>query len=197
MAGREIWYFMALGQQVGPISFDDVKARIGAGEIKKETHVWREGLENWIPAADSDLGPCFKPSSGAAGKSGLSIRKAPPEVPRHGLGPDLHSDKSPSVGDIFAGKSRPSTPIDRGMAPGAVWSFISGLMAIFICGLIFGIIAITKGRSALEVIGENPGYSGKGLAIAGIILGILGIIGWALVLLMFRMLPAAVSGFMP
>ena len=38
-------------QQVGPIPAADLPARIGSGELTRETLVWREGMPSWVPAS--------------------------------------------------------------------------------------------------------------------------------------------------
>jgi membrane protease subunit (stomatin/prohibitin family) len=39
------------GQQVGPVSAADLPARVAAGELTRETLVWREGMPAWAPAS--------------------------------------------------------------------------------------------------------------------------------------------------
>ncbi len=46
-------FFLALGgQQVGPLERDAIKDRITAGEVTRETLVWRDGMDAWTPAGD-------------------------------------------------------------------------------------------------------------------------------------------------
>lgn len=43
-------YYLAIaGEQVGPLSEEDVLNRIEQGELDKETLVWSEGMEEWAP----------------------------------------------------------------------------------------------------------------------------------------------------
>jgi hypothetical protein len=67
-------------------------------------------------------------------------------------------------------------------APGAVASLVFGIVGLFICGLIFGILAIVKSREAKASIAFNPRYGGGGMATAGFVLGIIGLIGWAIII---------------
>jgi len=73
--------------------------------------------------------------------------------------------------------------ISKGNAPGAVSSLVVGIIGLFLFGFILGWSAIGNGRSALKKIEEDPGYSGKGFAIAGIIMGVIDIAGWVIALL--------------
>lgn len=97
------------------------------------------------------------------------------------------------------GWQQPS-PAPQGMTPGlgqtraqahplAIISLIAGVLSItlgLICGgPIFGITAIALGLVALTQIKGNPGkYSGKGFAIAGVIIGAL----WALIFVLMMLL---------
>lgn len=42
-----IWHVVVDGEQVGPVSGADVRARLARGEISGDTYVWREGLSDW------------------------------------------------------------------------------------------------------------------------------------------------------
>ena len=59
--------------------------------------------------------------------------------------------------------------------PRAVLTLVLGILSIPCCGLFTGIPAIILGRGALREIDAEPGrYSGRGLANAGYICGIVG-----------------------
>ena len=45
------WHLAVDGETIGPVSEDDVRRRYEAGEIDKETSVWQEGFEDWVPAS--------------------------------------------------------------------------------------------------------------------------------------------------
>ncbi|MBV1861482.1 MAG: zinc-ribbon domain-containing protein [Nannocystaceae bacterium] len=50
--GAPGWHLAINGETVGPLAEDDVRARYGAGEIDKDTAIWQEGFEDWIPLGD-------------------------------------------------------------------------------------------------------------------------------------------------
>ncbi len=50
--GAPGWHLAMNGETVGPLAEDDVRARYSAGEIDKDTAVWQEGFEDWIPLGD-------------------------------------------------------------------------------------------------------------------------------------------------
>ncbi|MCY1006515.1 zinc-ribbon domain-containing protein [Nannocystis pusilla] len=46
------WHLAIGGETVGPISEAEVRERFAAGEIDKDTSVWQEGFEDWLPLGD-------------------------------------------------------------------------------------------------------------------------------------------------
>ncbi len=65
------------------------------------------------------------------------------------------------------------------MAPGATASVVWGIVGIAVCGLIIGFVAINKSREARAHIEADPRYEGEGIATAGMVLGVVDIILWA------------------
>jgi hypothetical protein len=66
--------------------------------------------------------------------------------------------------------------------PLAVWSFVLSLVGLLCCGGLTAIPAVICGHVAVSRIGSPPRKSGKGLAIAGLVLGYIGILWFLLVL---------------
>lgn len=60
-------------------------------------------------------------------------------------------------------------------APGTTAALVFGILAFFICGIIFGIVAIVKARESTPYRGD-PRYKGFGMATAGMVLGIIALI---------------------
>jgi hypothetical protein len=65
-----------------------------------------------------------------------------------------------------------------------VASLVLGILGIFVCGLIFGIMAIQKANEAKELIENDPSLSGGGIATAGKVMGILSLVVWGLGLIL-------------
>jgi hypothetical protein len=63
-----------------------------------------------------------------------------------------------------------------GTAPGATASLVLGILSIFCCGFILGPLAIVYSNKAKAAIFANPGYTGAGMATAGMVLGICGLV---------------------
>ncbi|MHC4493518.1 MAG: DUF4190 domain-containing protein, partial [Planctomycetota bacterium] len=68
-------------------------------------------------------------------------------------------------------------------APGAVASLVCGILGFFICGLVLGIIAITKAQEAKRAIASDPRYTGAGMATAGMVLGVIDLVGFVITML--------------
>jgi hypothetical protein len=134
------------GQQLGPLSEADIQARLAAGTISRDDLVWWEGQPGWVALGQSPLAP------GPA--------QIPPPAP-----------VSPADIAMMPG----STPLDNrgaGRTSGlAVGSLISGIASFFV-GISF-ILAIILGHLALSQIRKNPGMQGRGMAMAGLIMGYL------------------------
>jgi predicted Zn finger-like uncharacterized protein len=48
------WHLAINGETVGPMPEDEVRQRFAAGEIDKDTAVWQEGFDDWLPLGDVD-----------------------------------------------------------------------------------------------------------------------------------------------
>ena len=65
----------------------------------------------------------------------------------------------------------------------AIAGFVTGIVGLFVAGVILGTIAVVLGSIALKKIRKSPEiHSGKGLAIAALVLGIVAIVGGIVVL---------------
>lgn len=58
------WHIVVDGEQVGPLSESDVRARLSRGEITGETYIWREGMGDWLKISTV---PEFGEGKGGAG----------------------------------------------------------------------------------------------------------------------------------
>ncbi len=73
MNGQQ-WYVAVAGQQQGPMSGDDVIARVRAGQLDRSAHVFTQGMANWEPIGNrAEFAPAF-----AGGGAGVAM---PPPAP--------------------------------------------------------------------------------------------------------------------
>lgn len=49
-----IWYYARGESEQGPISSAQIKALAATGALRKSDLVWKEGMENWLPASEVD-----------------------------------------------------------------------------------------------------------------------------------------------
>lgn len=166
------WYYGKEGQQHGPIDEATLRARIATGEVSGSDLIWTEGMVEWIPLSK------VSQFSGPAPQAGLS------EPPEKYLTDDPASPYAPPA-------ANPVAPVVGGgvqMAPPtsglAIASIVCGILSLFFCfcgGMLLGIPAVICGHMALKQTGsESPGMpprmGGRGMAIAGLVMGYIGIL---------------------
>lgn len=44
------WYYSQNGQKPGPITEDELKKSAATGKLKPTDLIWKEGMDNWVPA---------------------------------------------------------------------------------------------------------------------------------------------------
>ncbi len=69
------WHIVVDGEQVGPLSEADVRARLSRAEITPDTYIWREGLSDWVKVSTlpefGDGGEAVSPFADPAESSGF------------------------------------------------------------------------------------------------------------------------------
>ena len=76
----------------------------------------------------------------------------------------------------------------------AIWALVLGLLSLVCCGLFAGIPAIILGNMAKCEIDASGGLqSGRGKAVAGFVLGIIGVV-WTIVALIVEVSTGAFTG---
>lgn len=146
------WFYGKDNAQHGPVSDLEIRNMVASGQIDMNTIVWREGMTDWLPMKDV---PEFQPSSG--NPSGTASPYASPQT---------YAGQAPYAGAI---------PTD-GMSIAAL---VLGILAIVSCYVwaLFGIPAVICGHMSLKKINNSPvPIQGKGMAIAGLVCGYLGIL---------------------
>lgn len=151
------------GKATGPFSLEEINRQLAAGTLKLSDQAWYEGASGWMP---------LSAVPGVTGGSAVSA----PSVPGSAPGPT----QSPTPAAIMA----PSTSAGQ-TEQLAIWSLVLSLLGLFCCGLFAGIPGIVCGHLALSKIDRNPGLQGRGLAIAGLIIGYFATICWLLYLIVF------------
>lgn len=67
-----VWHYSRSGQTAGPVTIEDIERMCRAGQLSPKDSVWRDGMANWSPIAET---PEFMFSVGAGGMAGTGSRK--------------------------------------------------------------------------------------------------------------------------
>lgn len=166
------WYYGKEAQQFGPIDEATLRARIAAGEVSGSDLVWTEGMVEWIPLSKVSQfsGPAPQAGSSKSPEKYVTDDPASPYAP-------------PAVNPVASvvGGGVQLAPPTSGLA---IASMVCGILNLFFCfcgGMFLGIPAVICGHMALKQTGsERPGMTprmgGRGMAIAGLIMGYIGIL---------------------
>jgi hypothetical protein len=68
-------------------------------------------------------------------------------------------------------------------AKSATNALIVAIVGFFICGVILGLVAISKANEAKREIKADPSLQGEGMATAALVIGIIDTVGWLIVIL--------------
>jgi hypothetical protein len=158
------WYYLKGGQQVGPVSWEDLFRAAQARAFGPSDMVWGPGLPTWRPGAN--IPGLFAPP--AASVAPVAATPSPAPVRSAGYGP-------PSGSQPMA---RPAgdDPVMRMVLPvgRSPWAIAAGYLGLFSLLVIPAPFALATGLLALHDIREDPAKHGKGRAIFGIVMGTLG-----------------------
>ena len=138
------WYYSKNATQLGPVDQDELRSKLASGEVSGTDMVWREGMPDWRPA-------CTMPE--------LAVPVAVP----------------PSVGMASSPYAPPGvsteTYVPARTSGLAITSLVCGILGLF-CGFVSGIPAVICGHIALKQIADSKvRLEGRGMAIAGLVLG--------------------------
>lgn len=115
---------------------------------------------------------------------GYSAPQAPPApnteapLPPYGQSQQYAPPASP------AGQNYYAAPTYGVKEPNAVLAFVMGLLGLLVFAPL-AVVAVIMGRKSLNAIKANPSLEGKGMALAGFVIGWVAIGFWVLWLLLF------------
>ena len=80
------WYYAKGGSQHGPVSTEELQAKITAGEVLASDLVWRDGMKDWLPLVEVGDFANYLPGAAAgaaasAGSAAVSPYRAPAGPP--------------------------------------------------------------------------------------------------------------------
>jgi hypothetical protein len=164
------WFYVQNGSQHGPLSLEVLQQLAVSGEVKAADMVWTTGMATWQPAAQT--AGLFPPSA------------APPQLPAVPIGyasPAGYGQPQRSIGDDAG--TRWLLPVGR-----SGWAIAAGYLGLLSFVLVPAPLALICSIIAIRDIRRHPNRHGMGRAVFGLIMGILGTIALAF------MIVAMVSG---
>ena len=165
------WYYSKNGTQLGPVAQGELIAKLASGEVFPTDLVWRDGMADWIPAAQV---------------SELASTRAVPSVPVPAAQPPAATD-APYVPPVSnpVPQPYPYAPVPGPGSGKATASMVLGIVSVVtgLCGCYGLVIAVTCGILAVVFGGQvkkeaelNPALGGElGKVKAGVIMGWIGI----------------------
>ncbi|HET6246060.1 MAG TPA: GYF domain-containing protein [Tepidisphaeraceae bacterium] len=161
------WYYVRDGRQVGPFDQAAIAQMFASGQIAPADLVWNEGMANWQPAGMiAEL--VNLPAPSAQQPAGIAYPVQPGFAPQ-GQAPPPPGFTAQTL--QYGGASSPMAKSYKGLAIGGFVTSLAGLPC-FVCvnfaaaptGLVLSWVAL----SGMQKSG-NP--DGRGLAIAGVVIG--------------------------
>ncbi|MFC0038899.1 DUF4190 domain-containing protein [Actinomadura rayongensis] len=85
-----------------------------------------------------------------------------------------YGEQQPPYGNPYYGQQPPGG--DGRTEPLAIWSLVAGIVGLFTCGIL-SLVAVVLGHLSIRRI-QATGRRGRGMALAGLVLGYLALVGW-------------------
>jgi hypothetical protein len=167
----DVWYYHQMGVNQGPVDLDQLQFLANSAQIGPMDLVWKQGLPEWLPAAR--VPGLFK-------TTGAPVVQTP-VYGRGSYDPQGRSEESQSVSGlgiaslIFGILGFGGLGTILAFLPDSIWSLEVATLLLGVLG--FGgpvsLMAITFGAISLYQISVSRGkVTGTGLAVAGLVLGI-------------------------
>lgn len=159
------WYYSNNGQQAGPVSQDQLAELFRNGTVKPFDLVWNETMTEWTAIGNVEAFASAAPAPAPAPiEAPPTLSAAPPLSAAPMAGSGTNSPQFPAVPQKTDGL--------------AITSLVLGILSMVCCGMgiLTGIPAVICGHIAMGRMKKDPNLQGKGLAIAGLIMGYLGIV---------------------
>jgi hypothetical protein len=161
------------------LRFGDDAALCAACDTRHHAGCWDEnGGCSLASCANAPLKQLEAPVAAAGGKAVRPGMMACPHCGRHirdNAPICRYCKRAPTPDGVYRGP--------RQTAPGATAALVCGIVGVFICQIVFGIIAIVKANEAKRAIAADPRYDGAGMATAGLVLGIIDLVIFAIAVL--------------
>ena len=159
------WYYAKKNEQRGPVSGSTLRSMIISGEVAGTDLVWRNGMQDWAPAAEIRD---FEPDQETEIES-PAVSQDPSQVPKMVGQPLDYTDPS----QFF-----PDPPVSVRAKVSLVCGIVGVMGCMMIVPVLASIAAVVLGNLARREKALDPGQPkrGDGVALAGVIRGYIGIL---------------------
>ena len=149
------WFYTTNKQQMGPVSFEELKELATRGMLRPGDLVWRDGMRDWMKASTQGLFDDQSPAASAAA-SGVLAGRSGAKPARWDTDEDRPRRASrPSEDDEDQDRPRRRRFRDEGMPVGVKVGLILGgvVVLLAVVGVIIFVVADSggRGRSAAAV----------------------------------------------
>ncbi|MEM7600300.1 MAG: DUF4190 domain-containing protein [Verrucomicrobiota bacterium] len=155
------WYYVDASGNQASAPESQLAQMFSSGQVGRDTLIWNEGMSDWKPAGE------VKPEWFGGGGAATPVAAA--------------AVASSAAGYSGASQSPAAGGPTNGLAIASLICSIAGLG----CVGVSSVAGIVCGHIALSQIKKNPNQGGRGLAIAGVIVGYLLVGFWFLYFLAF------------
>jgi GYF domain 2 len=133
------WYYTRNNQQMGPVSWDELRQLASTGLLHPTDMVWKEGMVDWQRSGKVD---------GLHGDRAASRRDDADDRPRRRRDRDDYDDD-------YDDRPRRRRRSSEGMPLGAKVAIIGGSIAVGLLVLVIVIVVLVRGGSGGGVLGPN------------------------------------------
>lgn len=165
------WFYARNNQQQGPVTLPALQDMARSGQLQPTDLVWREGMPNWLAA--QQVAELFAPQPAAF----------PPAAPQGQWQAGPPSATPPSSMPYYGGAPVAYGATGKSYNGMAIGSFVCSLVGLLFCGVVLGIVAISLGVSAMNGMKTSGNSQGRGLSIAGVVIGVVDILAGIVIVL--------------
>jgi hypothetical protein len=170
------WFYSRGNAQAGPVGEAELRRMAQAGELPPATLVWRAGMPQWqpawqatdfFPAAVSEVPPPLPPTMPPPGAFAPPVAYA--TLYPYGAPPRKDIGDDPAM--------RLLLPVGR-----SPWAIVAGYLGLFSFVVLPAPLALVFSLIAISDLRKNPSQHGMGRAVFGLVMGILGTVALAAIL---------------
>lgn len=140
------WYYTTNNQQMGPVSWDELRQLASSGLLHTGDMVWKEGMIDWVKASKKD---------GLFSERSAPGRADPDEAPRRRSRERRDDDRADDRDDFDDRPRRRKRAASAGMPLGAKVAIIGGSIAVGLLVVVVVIVLLLKGGGPGVVNGPN------------------------------------------